>query len=46
MPVAAQQRAAPAQQTRLELADIFSRHAEAYCRSHDVTPSERRVLLR
>jgi hypothetical protein len=44
MPVAAQQRAAPAQQTRLELADIFSSHADAYCKSHYVTPSERRVL--
>ena len=44
MPVAAQQRAAPAQHTRLELADIFSSHADAYCKSHYVTPSERRVL--
>ncbi len=44
MPVAAQQRAAPAQQARLELADIFSSHADAYCKSHCVTPSERRVL--
>lgn len=44
MPVAAQQRAAPVQHTRLELADIFSRYADAYCKSHCVTPSERRVL--
>ena len=44
MPVAAQQRAAPAQHTRLELADIFSSHADAYGKSHYVTPSERRVL--
>jgi len=44
MPAAAQQRAAPAQPTRLELADIFSSHADAYCKSHYVTPSERRVL--
>lgn len=36
--------AAPAVQARLELADVFSSHAKAYCRSHYVTPSERRVL--
>ena len=44
MPVAAPPRAAPAQQTRLELADIFSRHADLYCASHYVTPSERKAF--
>jgi hypothetical protein len=42
--VVAPLRAAPAVQTRLELADIFSNHAEAYCRSHHVTGSERKVI--
>jgi hypothetical protein len=44
MSVVAPVRAAPAERTRLELADIFSRHAEAYCRSHPVTGSERKVI--
>ena len=44
MSVAAQPDAAPAKQARLELADIFSSHADGYCRSHYVTQSERKVL--
>jgi Putative transposase/Transposase zinc-binding domain len=42
--VVAPLRAAPAVPARLELADIFSSHAEAYCRSHHVTASERKVI--
>lgn len=44
MLVVAPLRAAPAEPARLELADIFSTHAEAYCRSHYVTGSERKVI--
>ena len=44
MSVVAQQSAAPAQQTQLELADIFSRFGDAYCASHYVTQSERNVI--
>ena len=44
MSVAAQADAAPARKTQLELADIFSSHAGAYCRSHHVTKSERKVI--
>ena len=44
MSVVAPLRAAPAQRTQLELADIFSSHAEAYCRSHPVTGSQRKVI--
>ena len=44
MSVVAQVGAAPAEQARLELADIFSSHADAYCKSHYVTRSERKVI--
>lgn len=44
MSVAAQADTAPAKQDQLELADIFSNHADAYCRSHYVTKSERKVI--
>lgn len=44
MSVAAQADAAPAKQDQLELADIFSSHADAYCRSHYVTKSECKVI--
>jgi hypothetical protein len=36
--------AAPAQQARVELADIFARHGAAYFASHDVTRTQRKVV--
>ena len=36
--------AAPVEQTRLELADIFCSHADAYCKSHYIRPIERKVI--
>ena len=44
MSVVAPHHAAPVQQSKLELADIFSSHADAYCNSHYVTQSERKVI--
>lgn len=44
MSVAAQVNAAPARQAPLELADVFSRYADAYCSSHSVTRGERKVI--
>lgn len=44
MSVVAPLRAAPAKPRQLELADIFSSHAAAYCRSHYVTRNEGKVL--
>jgi hypothetical protein len=44
MSVVAQVRAAPAQQAQVELADIFTRYADAYCASHHVTLAEQKVM--
>jgi hypothetical protein len=44
MSMVAQQSVAPAQITQIELADIFSEHADAYCASRYVARSERKVM--
>lgn len=44
MSVVAQDRAASGQRPRVELADIFTRHADAYCETHHVRPIQRKVV--
>jgi hypothetical protein len=44
MPIVAPASAAPARQARVELADIFSRYADAYCASHCMMPTERQAI--
>jgi hypothetical protein len=44
MSVVAQDRAASGQQPRVELADVFRRHADAYCATHHVRPIQRKVV--
>jgi hypothetical protein len=43
MSVAASDSAAPAQQARIELADVFARYADAYFDSHWATQTQRKV---
>jgi len=43
MSVAASDHAAPAQQARVELADVFARYADAYFGTHGATPAQRKV---
>ncbi len=44
MSVVAQERAAPAQQARIELADIFTRHGDKYTASHYVSLAKCKVM--
>ena len=44
MSVVAQDRAASGQRPRVELADVFTRYAEAYCDTHHVSPAQRNVV--
>ena len=44
MSVAAPDGAAPAQQVRVELGDVFARYADQYFGSHGVTQAQRKVF--
>ena len=44
MSIVAQESAASTQPPRIELAEIFTRYADAYCDTHHVTPGQRKVM--
>ncbi len=44
MAVVAHDRAAPADAPKVELADVFTRYADAYLSTHYVTPTQRKVV--